>query len=66
MTTNDMTTVTTRTTVLRSTEFTCPSCIRKVEKALYRLPGVYAATVHFNTGRIVIEHGPSNGSPPRC
>lgn len=46
---------TTRTT-LRSNEFSCPSCVGKIEKQLGRTPGVTAAKVHFTTGRIEIEH----------
>ncbi|WP_323013615.1 heavy metal-associated domain-containing protein [Devosia sp.] len=43
-------------TVLRSDEFSCPSCVAKIEKALAATPGVISAKVHFNTGRIEIEH----------
>ncbi len=43
-------------TVLRSDEFTCPSCVRKIEKSLRAVPGVTDATVSFETGRIVAEH----------
>lgn len=43
-------------TVLRSDEFTCPSCVAKIEKALNATPGVDTAKVHFNTGRIEVEH----------
>lgn len=43
-------------TILRSTELTCPSCIAKIEKALKSLEGVVDAQVHFNTGRIEVEH----------
>lgn len=42
--------------ILRSDEFSCPSCVTKIEKALNALPGVAAAKVHFNTGRIEVEH----------
>lgn len=45
-------------TLLRSSEFTCPSCVRKIEKQLSRTAGVSAATVHFSTGRIQIDHDP--------
>lgn len=47
------------TTMLRSRELSCPSCVPKIEKALGALPGVREAKVHFNTGRIEIEHEPS-------
>jgi copper chaperone CopZ len=33
--------------------------VAKIEKALERMEGVNAAKVHFNTGRIEIEHDPS-------
>jgi copper chaperone CopZ len=45
-------------TILRSQEFTCPSCVAKIEKALKAIDGVEEATVHFNTGRIIVEHSP--------
>lgn len=45
-------------TLLRSGDFTCPSCVAKIEKQLLRVPGVTAATVHFATGRIEVEHDP--------
>jgi len=44
------------TTLLRSRELSCPSCVPKIEKALGALPGVASAKVHFNTGRIEVEH----------
>ena len=45
-------------TVLRAQGFSCPSCVAKIEKALEHLPGVEDATVHFTTGRIVVQHDP--------
>ena len=45
-------------TLLRSQDLSCPSCVAKIEKALQGLEGVTAAKVHFNTGRIEIEHDP--------
>mgnify|MGYP001017966043 CR=1 FL=1 len=45
-------------TILRSNELTCPSCIAKIEKALTALEGVDTAKVHFNTGRIEVQHNP--------
>ena len=45
-------------TLLRSQELTCPSCVAKIEKALKALDGVQDARVHFNTGRIEVEHDP--------
>jgi copper chaperone len=43
-------------TILRSQGLSCPSCIAKIEKALKNLPGVQDATVHFNSGRIEVQH----------
>src|SRR5690606_41629646 len=43
-------------TQLRSRELSCPSCVAKIEKALQAVDGVTAAKVHFNTGRIEVEH----------
>ncbi len=46
-------------TLLRSQELSCPSCVAKIEKSLQGLAGVTAAKVHFNTGRIEVEHDPA-------
>lgn len=46
-------------TTLRSQELSCPSCVAKIEKALHGLAGVENAKVHFNTGRIEVEHDPA-------
>lgn len=43
-------------TVLRSNEFTCPSCVEKIESRLDRVEGVERSKVHFSTGRIEVEH----------
>lgn len=45
-------------TLLRSQDLSCPSCVAKIEKALQSVQGVTTAKVHFNTGRIDIEHDP--------
>lgn len=49
-------------TVLRSDEFTCPSCVNKIEKKLSAVAGVEDAKVHFNTGRIVVSHDQSEAT----
>jgi len=49
-------------TILRSDEFTCPSCVSKIEKKLATVPGVEEAKVHFNTGRIEVAHDPAQAS----
>lgn len=46
-------------TILRTADFSCPSCVTKVEKDLRDLVGVGAAKVHFGTGRIEVEHDPA-------
>lgn len=43
-------------TLLRSQELSCPSCVAKIETALKALDGVTDAKVHFNTGKIEIQH----------
>ena len=50
------------TTVLRSPDLTCPSCVRKIEMALAALDGVEKARVHFATGRIEVRHDPNLAS----
>lgn len=47
-----------KTTLLRSQELSCPSCVAKIEKALTALDGVSAAKVYFNTGKIEVQHDP--------
>jgi copper chaperone CopZ len=49
-------------TLLRSKELSCPSCVAKIEKALKALEGVEEAKVHFNTGRIEVQHDPQRAS----
>jgi len=44
--------------VLRSSELTCPSCVRVIERALRGLAGVTHAEVFVSTGRIEIFHDP--------
>lgn len=52
-----MTTPTTlKNTTLRSDEFTCPSCIAKIENKLNGLDGVKSAEVKFSFGRILVTH----------
>ncbi len=51
-----------RTTVLRSDDFTCPSCVNKIEKRLTGVAGVERAAVHFSTGRIEVEHDESEAT----
>ena len=45
-------------TTLRSDEFTCPSCVAKIENKLNSLDGVESAEVKFSSGRILVSHDP--------
>lgn len=49
-------------TTLRSDEFTCPSCISKIENKLNGLDGVESAEVKFSSGRILVAHDPQKVS----
>lgn len=49
-------------TTLRSQELSCPSCVTKIEKALDVVDGVEMAKVHFNTGRIEVQHDDTRAS----
>lgn len=51
-----------KTTLLRSQELTCPSCVSKIEKALDAVEGVETAKVHFATGRIEVKHDEERAS----
>ena len=50
-------------TILRSNELSCPSCVAKIEKQLRSLDGVSDAVVHFNTGKIEVEHDEETAGP---
>jgi copper chaperone len=43
-------------TILRSDELSCPSCVTKIEKSLRSLPGVESVRVRFSAGRIEVRH----------
>ncbi len=43
-------------TILRSDELSCPSCVSNIESTLKNMDGIEQAKVHFNTGRIEVEH----------
>ena len=57
-----MITTDTRKTTLRASDLSCPSCVAKIEKALFTLAGVDDAKVHFETGRIVVQHDPARAT----
>lgn len=48
--------MTTTTTILRSDELSCPTCVDNIESNLNKMQGVSTAKVYFNTGRIEVEH----------
>lgn len=47
-----------KTTTLRSDDFSCPSCVNKIETKLGGLDGVQEAEVKFSSGRIMVKHDP--------
>ena len=49
-------------TTLRSNEFSCPSCIEKIESKLKGLDGVESAEVKFASGRVNVTHDPNKVS----
>ncbi|AJE33066.1 copper chaperone [Corynebacterium humireducens NBRC 106098 = DSM 45392] len=49
-------------TTLRSDEFSCPSCVAKIENKLGGLDGVESAEVKFSSGRILVAHDPEKVS----
>lgn len=49
-------------TVLRSNEFSCPSCVEKIETKLKGLDGVESAEVKFASGRVIVSHDPATAS----
>lgn len=49
-------------TTLRSDELSCPTCVDNIESSLKQTEGISEATVHFNTGRIEVEHDPETVS----
>lgn len=46
----------TKTTVLRATDFSCPSCVAKIEKRVGKMKGVDSVNVKFATARIEVVH----------
>lgn len=50
------------TTLLRSSELSCPSCVAKIKNYLNAVDGVADAEVQFNTGKIEVRHDPGRAS----
>lgn len=48
--------------VLRSGEFSCPSCVAKIENKLNGLVGVESAEVKFASGRVLVDYDPAEVS----
>lgn len=44
-----------RTARITTEPFTCPSCVRKIEGALERTPGVTEASVLFNSSKVKVS-----------
>lgn len=44
-----------KTTTLKLEALTCPSCIKKIEGALKKQPGIKDARVLFNSSKCVVE-----------
>lgn len=51
------------TTILRAEGFSCPSCVKKIEKALTFKDGVQAVRVLFNSSRVQITYDDAKASP---
>ena len=56
------TTTNTTRTILRAEDFSCPSCVAKIEKQVGRLDGVDAVKVHFASARIEVDHDPTTAT----
>lgn len=44
--------------IFRAEGFSCPSCIKKIEKRVGRLKGVTAVEVKFASGKVEVDHNP--------
>lgn len=54
---------TVKTVSLTTEPFTCPSCVKKIEKALTFKDGVQAVRVLFNSSRVQITYDDAKASP---
>jgi len=52
-----------KTVSLTTEPFTCPSCVKKIEKALTFTDGVHAVRVLFNSSRVQITYDDAKASP---
>lgn len=43
-------------TLLRSEEFSCPSCVSNIESALNKKSGVENVNVNFSAGKVEVTH----------
>lgn len=54
--------ITLKQTTLRAADFSCPSCVAKIENKLGGMDGVESAEVKFSSGRILVSHDPTKVS----
>ena len=45
-------------TTLRAEGFTCPSCIKKIEKQVGKLKGVESVEVKYASSKVEVSHDP--------
>lgn len=50
------------TTILRAEGFSCPSCVKKIEKQVGRLSGVESVRVQYASARVEVVHDPALAS----
>jgi copper chaperone CopZ len=54
-----------QTATFRTEPFTCPSCVKKIEGAVGRIPGVSLAEVGFSSSRVKVSFDPGVVEPER-
>ncbi len=52
-----------QTVTLTTEPFTCPSCVKKIEKAMTFKDGVHAVRVLFNSSRVQVSYDDEKVSP---
>ncbi|WP_067839652.1 heavy-metal-associated domain-containing protein [Amphibacillus sediminis] len=48
------------TTILSIEQLSCPSCVRKIESGILRIPGVESVQVKFNAGKVKVTFDASH------
>lgn len=46
--------------IIKTETFTCPSCVKKIEKAVGSLAGVSNVEVRFNSSRVKVDFDPTS------